>query len=643
MIDDSKNKKSFFYGHSEILICLILFIITSAVYLQVLYHGFVIFDDPEYVIANPHIINGLTIKSIIWSFTAEVQGNWHPLTLLSHMLDCQLYGLNPGPHHITSLFLHILNTLLLFLVLKRMTDALWKSAFAAALFALHPLHIESVAWVAERKDVLSTLFWMLTMWCYVRYAQRPDIKRYTLVLFPFVLGLTAKPMLVTLPFVLLLLDYWPLKRIHFGKPGNWRLLLEKVPLFAISAASSIVTCVFQESGKLVASLANVSISVRIENALVSYVNYICKMFWPFNLAVLYPHPQILPWWKVSGACLLLASIFFLAIKLWRRHPYITVGWLWYMGTLVPVIGLVQVGAQAMADRYTYVPLIGLFIAVAWGAPGLVTHWRHKKIALTVAAVMLLSIFTTATVFQLRYWTDSTRLLEQTLRVTSNNWVTHYNLGAIMAEQKKTAQAVMHFSETPRINPNIEEAHFNLGVIKAHHGMTIQAINHFSEALRINPRLGDAHYHLGVALDKTGRTNDAVKHFSLALQTNPRSAEAHNNMGTALIKMGRMHDAIKHFSEALCINPAYAKPHYNLGIVLANEGRFSEAIKHFSESLRLNPGDAEAHNILGGILLNQGRATEAISHYTEALRIKPGFAEAHRNLNRAQALKGGKSN
>jgi tetratricopeptide (TPR) repeat protein len=444
-------------------------------------------------------------------------------------------------------------------------------------------------------------------------------------------------MLVTLPFVLLLLDHWPLKRIHFGKPGNWQLLFEKVPLFAFSAASSIVTCIFQESGKLVASLAHVSISVRIENALVSYVTYIYKMLWPFNLAVLYPHPQSLPWWKVAGACLLVASAFFLTIRLWRRHPYISVGWLWYMGTLVPVIGLVQVGAQSMADRYTYVPLIGLFIAVAWGAPELVARWRHKKIALTITAITLLSILATATVFQLRYWADSTKLLEHTLRVTSNNWLTHYNLGAIMAEQGKAAKAAMHFSETLRINPNIEEAHFNLGVIKAHHGMTTQAINHFSEAIRINPGLWEAHYHQGVALNKMGRTNDAIRHFSKTLQINPGSAETHNNIGSALIKIGRTNDAIKHFLEALRINPAYAKPHYNLGIVLANEGRFSEAIRHFSDSLRLNPGDAEAHNILGGILLNQGRITEAISHFSEAVRINPRDVKAQTNLKTALSV------
>jgi len=510
-----------------------LCLITLAVYCQVVNHEFIYYDDNVYVTENPYIKSGLTSENVVWSFTAKVLGNWHPLTLLSHMLDCQLYGLNSGRHHLTSVFFHIANTLLLFLVLRRMTDALWRSAFVAALFAIHPLHVESVAWVAERKDVLSTFFWMLTMWGYVRYVERPGVNRYLLVVLFFVLGLMAKPMLVTLPFVLLLLDYWPLKRFQFGQSGGGRLVLEKLPLFVLSAASSVVTYFVQQSEGAVRSLSGFPVAVRIENAIISYINYIIKMFCPLNLSVFYPHPGTLLFWQISGACLLLVSISFIVFRIIRQHPYIAVGWLWYMGTLVPVIGLVQVGLQAMADRYTYISLIGIFIIIAWGFPKILVRWRYKKTVLASISSALLLILMTLAWFQVRYWVNSISLFEHALHVTTNNYMMHNGLGAALANQGKMDKAISHFSESLRINPWNEETQYILGLAFAKQGRIDEAIIHYYEALRINPRFAEAHNKLGVALNRKGEIEDAIVHFREALRISPDLTNANNNLKKAL--------------------------------------------------------------------------------------------------------------
>ncbi|NIQ87873.1 MAG: hypothetical protein GWN93_01765, partial [Deltaproteobacteria bacterium] len=399
---------------------------------------------------------GLTRESFIWAFTTTDEANWHPLTWLSHMVDCQLYGLNPAGHHLTNVLLHSASTVLLFLILLGMTGSRWRSALVAALFALHPLHVESVAWVAERKDVLSTLFWMLTLWAYLAYTKRPERKRYLLIIVAFTLGLMAKPMLVTLPFVLLLLDYWPLKRIELGqsasglpaanqpstiaeKPGAqaFRLLLEKTPLFVLTAASSVVTFVVQKSEGAVGALEVYPLKIRVANALVSYVSYIIKMIWPQNLAVFYPHPgQSLPMWQAVAAGILLVLISIAVIRAGRRQPYLPVGWLWYLGTLVPVIGLVQVGAQAMADRYTYVPLIGLFIMAAWGVPELMKKWHHRRVALVVSAALVLFALMTCARLQLRHWKNSIALLSHAHAVTAKSYLVHNNLGSALNELGK---------------------------------------------------------------------------------------------------------------------------------------------------------------------------------------------------------------
>ncbi|MBW2019207.1 MAG: tetratricopeptide repeat protein [Deltaproteobacteria bacterium] len=601
---------------SEVIVCLFLILTTLAVFWQVRNHDFVNYDDNIYVTESRHVRNGLTRQGVIWAFTTTHVGYWIPLTWLSHMLDYQLFGSNPGWHHLTSLIFHIANTLLLFLVLKQMTGALFRSAFVAALFALHPLNIESVAWLFERKGVLSTFFWMLTIGAYVRYAKRPDLHRYLLVLLFFALGLMAKPMLVTLPLVLLLLDYWPLGRFPFERSvGNMnpqicnamnigyerspfiRLVLEKMPFFALAAAWSFATFTAAEHVGALPSLELFPMKVRIANALVSYISYIKKMLWPYHLSVFYPHPGMLPVWHVASAVLLLLFISYIAIRSWQRQPYVAFGWLWYIGTLVPVIGLVQVGAFAMADRYVYIPLIGLFIMVAWGVSDILTRWQYGKIFLAISAGVVLSVLMVCTWIQVGHWRSSTTLFQHAIHVTDNNYLAYNNLGNALARQGKIDEAIAHYIEALQIRPDYEMAHNNLGV----------------------------------ALAKKGRLDEAIGHFSMALCIKPDNIQTHNNMGLALSLQGKLDKAVAYFFEALRIKPEYAEAHYNLGNALARQGKIKEAISYYEEALRIKPEYAEAHNNLGVALARQGRNKKAIAHFFEALRIKADYQEAQKNL------------
>ncbi|MBC8393806.1 MAG: tetratricopeptide repeat protein, partial [Deltaproteobacteria bacterium] len=526
----NNRSKIFEIKHLEILVCLFLVIAILTVYWQVQNYDFVNYDDDHYVYENRHVQEGLTLKSVTWAFTTIHVSNWHPLTWLSHMLDYQLYGMNPGRHHLTNLFLHIANTLLLFFVFRKMTGGLWQSAFIAALFALHPLHVESVAWVSERKDVLSTFFWMLTMWSYLWYVGHLLVYRYILVVLFFALGLMSKPMLVTLPFVLLLLDFYPLNRFKFQpsdgsansqqRSNTLRLILEKIPLFVLVAMSSAITFYAQKHGGAVKSLDFFPLKARVANALVSYVKYIGKMVYPSKLAVLYPHPGMLPWWKIAGACLLLVSISFLAIRVVKQSPYFVVGWLWYLGTLVPVIGLVQVGIQSMADRYTYVPLIGIFIIIVWGIPELVAQWRYRKIWLATLATIILATLMAVTWKQVGYWGNSVALFEHTLKITSNNDVAHYNLGIALNKQGRTEEAIENFIKTLQLNPRYINAYNNLGVALVQTGKTDEALIYLQKALQIDPDTTDTHINLGIALFSKGRTEDAITHFRQAHRIKP---------------------------------------------------------------------------------------------------------------------------
>jgi tetratricopeptide (TPR) repeat protein len=698
----------------EWIICLFLIAVILAVYWQVTDYDFVNYDDINYVTENPHVRSGLSLKGIAWAFSTTHASNWHPLTWLSHMLDVQLFGLKPGWHHLVNVFFHIVNTVLLFLIFNRMTRALWPSAFVAALFALHPLHVESVAWVSERKDVLSTFFWMLTMGAYAFYVEKPDTKKYLLTLGVFALGLMAKPMLVTLPFVLLLLDYWPLNRfqtpipaggnssrlpdannpgakkkkpkksadrnnaeikkaMHFS--GQWPVLLalikEKIPFFALSILSSVITVYAQQDA--VESIEVIPVGARIANALVSYINYIGKMFWPRELAILYPHPGMVPAWQAAGAALILALATFFVIRLMRRFRYLALGWFWYLGTLVPVIGLVQVGLQAMADRYTYVPLIGLFIMIAWGIDDISSRWRQKRAILAVVSVLALSGLMLSTWNQLPCWRDSVSLFQHALKTTQNNSTAHLNLGMALVDQRKMDEAVSHFMEVLKINPGEEKAYINLGYTfykvgkydeaiawsrealrinpgsaKAYgnignslvkEGKMAEAISIFKEGVRVNPNDAHGHYNLGNAHMSLRQTGEAISQFREAIRINPDYVDAHNNLGNALATQGKTGEAIAQFREAVRINPGYVNAYINLGYASAEEGKLEESIAYFKKALSLKPDSAETHFNLGNILISLKRPVEAIDHFREAVRIKPDYAKANNNLGSTLLLQG----
>jgi tetratricopeptide (TPR) repeat protein len=562
----------------EVIIGFFLVVSTLAVYWPVGSHEFVGYDDDGYVTENPRVKRGLTIDNIVWAFRSNQKSNWHPLTWLSHMLDVQLFGMNAGAHHMTSVFFHILNSLLLFAVFRKMTGRVWPSGFVAAMFALHPLHVESVAWIAERKDVLSTFFWMLTLWSYARYTVFPDIRRYLPVAGFFLLGLMAKPMLVTLPFVLLLLDYWPLKRLRFNAQDHQiseshqrlpalQLFMEKMPLFFLSLLSCVITFLVQQKTGALASIELQPLSLRIANALISYVKYIQKMIWPDNLAVLYPYPPSISGWYTIGALVMLGGITFLAVRYAKKFPWLMVGWLWYLGTLVPVIGFVQTGVQAMADRYTYLPAIGLFIIAAWGGPRIAAGWCYKTKALSIASAALFIFFMTASRSQVRYWHDSLSLFNHALATTSDNYVMHNNLGFELALKGYTDEAIKHYREALAIHPDFEAAHINLGV--------------------------------------------------------------------ALRRQGRVDDSIKYYYAVLSVRPGYAGVHHNLGISMLHKGRIDQAISHFQEALRIKPDDAEVYNSLGAAMVSKGKIKEAMASFRQALRIDPDFSAAKNNLDKLE--------
>jgi len=672
----------------EFVICFTLMMIILVVFWQVRSFEFIGYDDDRYVTHNHHVQRGLAKESVIWAFTAFHASNWHPLTWLSHMLDVKFFGLNPAGHHLTNLFFHVLSTLMLFFILKSMTGMVWKSSVVAALFAVHPLHVESVVWVAERKDVLSVFFGMAALWAYVRYTKQPVLSRYLPILLLFALGLMSKPMLVTLPFVLLLLDYWPLGRIPFPPSANanlkmtgflktlcpgspiYCLVLEKVPFFLLSAASSVVTLMAQRQE--IASHQSLHLSERMANAVVAYVGYIIKMIWPYPLAVFYPYPKDVLLWKSAGAGLFLIFISVIVIKKFREFPYLLVGWCWYLGTLVPVIGLVQVGLQSMADRYTYMPLIGLFIIIAWGLPDLIIHWRFRRIALTVAAVIVLSLLSAVAWFQLHHWRNSVTLFEHTLAVTRDNYVMHNNMGAVLAEKGKTAEAAEHYREALKIKPDDAEARYNLGNIMLRQGQFENALVQYAEVLRHKPDFASAHNNAGIALSSLGKETEAVPHFQEALridpqlegarvnlekalskvqkprgegvsipgsQADPASAAGQMHAGLSFVSRGRMEEAIPHFREALRINPNLAEAHVSLGLALAHRQKLDEAVVHFRKAAKLKPGVAETHNSLGVALAQQGNLDEAIPQFQEALRINPRFAKAHNSLGVVMARKG----
>ena len=617
------NKKYFY------IICLFLVVATLAVYWQVLDNDFVIFDDDVYVTENAHVHKGVTFDGLTWAFTSSHSSNWHPLTWISHMIDCQLYGLNPRGHHITSLLFHVANTLLLLLILLRMTGALWQSSFVAALFAIHPLHVESVAWVAERKDVLSTFFMMLTLWAYILYIKKREVKRYLLVVLFFILGLMSKPMLVTLPFILLLLDFWPLGRLSLshdtrnvvtGQQTNekmdiFRLVLEKVPLLTLAVVSSVATFIVQERGGAMELLKSYSLQTRIINAFVAYIEYIVNMVWPVELVVLYPHPgNSLPLWKGVVAGLALVLITILVIRKARKIPYLAVGWLWYVVTLIPVIGIVQVGSQAMSDRYTYITLIGLFVIISWGTKDLLSKWLHRKIWLCTLAAIILPVLIVLTWKQVQYWENSNTLFKHTLKHTSNNFLIHNNQGIVLREQGRTEEAIKHYLQAMRSNPDYALAHYNLSNAYAEQGKDKKVIEACKQAIRIKPDYADAHYNLGVAYGGSGKYKEAIEAFKQVIRIDPDYLQAHYNLGGVFAGLGKYRDAIEAFQQVIRIDPDYALVRNNLGIAYGALGKYKEAAEAFQQAIRIDPDDADAYLSLGIAYLSLNDRGSALEQY-----------------------------
>jgi tetratricopeptide (TPR) repeat protein len=641
-----------------LLIYFFLAAATLTVFWQVNDCDFINYDDDVYISRNGHIQDGITIKGIRWAFTTDYADNWHPLTWISHMADVQLFGMNPRGHHLTNLLFHLANTLLLFFVFHRMTKAIWQSAFIAALFALHPLHVESVAWVAERKDVLSTFFWILTVGAYGFYVERPGLQRYLTIFVFFTLGLMAKPMLVTLPFVMLLLDYWPLKRFEEKKSASeirpevkapafsherkgkskkkhavkgakaiehaaktertgelrydWTLirflLWEKIPFFAMSVVSSIVTFIAQKEA--VQSIEALPLGVRFANAFVSYILYIGKMIWPSNLAVSYPHPGLWPLWQVLGAVFLLIAATILVIREAKRFPYLSVGWLWYVGTLVPVIGLIQVGSLARADRYTYIPLIGLFLNVAWGIPELLKGWRYRKKAFLLSSAFILLCLSIVTWTQVGYWRNSITLFDHALKVTDRNINAYHNRAIAYMNLGNYRQAIEDYDKAIELNPKSAGAYYNRAIAYENLGNYRQAMEDYDKAIELNPKFAEAYYNRAIAYGRLGNYRQAMEDTNKAIELNPKFAKAYNNRAIAYMNLGSYTQAIEDANKAIELNPKYANAYNNRAIAYGHLGNYRQAMEDANKAIELNPKYANAY-------YNRAIAYEHLGNYRQA--------------------------
>ena len=606
---------------------------------------FVGFDDELYVTQNQIVQKGISLNGIKWAFTTFHSANWHPLTWLSHMLDCELYGLNSAGHHWTNVEFHIANTLLLFFILFMMTGALWQSAFVAALFAMHPLHVESVAWISERKDVLSTFFGLLSIAAYYYYVKQSSVKYYLLVIALLSLSLMAKPMLVTIPFVLLLIDFWPLNRFRLQrdfnlKPEkkysdiirrNFRIILEKIPIFIPVVISCIVTFFAQNSKGAVKPLQALAFKSRVANAFVAYVNYLFKTIWPHKLAVFYPHPEnTLPSWQIAGAALLIAIACVAAIMAAKKYPYIAVGFFWYLGTLVPVIGLVQVGDQAMADRYTYIPLIGIFIIVSWGVSDILKKWRYQRIVLSVFAVTILTVFSWRTSLQEKYWTNGITLFEHAIEVTKNNTKAQNNLGNALVG-KDIDRAIYHYKEALKINPCDSFALYNLGTALIQKKDYKGATRYLTKVIKLNPRLKDARNNFANILYLQLKPNAAISQYQKILQTDPDNAHVHYNLACVLSSQNKTNEAILHYKEALRVDPKYVKAQYELGNILLDRGKIKEAVFHYAKAIKYKPDYVQVYNAMGLILARQGKYKKAEMFFSKALQLDPEFSMARKNL------------
>ena len=629
---------------TDLLVCVGLVAVTWAVFGQTLAHDFVNFDDHLYVYENPLVIRGLSTEGIIGAFTHTHARNWHPLTTISHMLDCQLHGLKAGGHHLTNVILHTISVLLLFLVLKQMTGGLWQSAFVAALFAIHPLHVESVAWIAERKDVLSAVFFMLTLAAYARYARAPSAPRYLLVALLFAFGLMSKPMLVTLPFVLLLLDYWPLNRVAVRRTksqvrGQWSvvngLIIEKIPLLIFSAISCVITFVIQK--RATGALPPLPLLWRADNAFASYIIYIWKTLWPTRLAVFYPHPNnMVPAWEVVIAIGLLLVMTGAAIVFRGKRPYLFTGWLWYLVMLVPVIGFVQVGEQGHADRYTYLPHIGLFLLAAWSiADVTASHWSTLGIAIATGVVIIITGLAWAAFVQTSYWRNSETLWTHALAVTSENDFAHNNLAYLLADRGELDDAISHFAAAARIRSSKTDRHYNVGSAfiemnladaLARKGESDEAMVHYEQAIKLEPNYADAYYNRGNVLFAKGRIEEAIADWEKSLLIQPNHADAHTCLGNALLRQGSLKQAIAQYETALVLAPEDPHSRNNIAWVLATSSDGSirdgaKAIAFAEQAVALSGGrEPQFRRTLAAAYAENGRFSEAIAAAQQAAAI-----------------------
>ena len=585
----------------KFLICLSLAAVTFAAYEPVLHNDFVNYDDNLYITENTHATGGITADSVIWAFTQPHSYMWHPLTSLSHILDCQLFGLNAHWHHFVSLLFHIVSALLVFMIFTNMTGTIWPSAFIAALFALHPIQVESVAWAAERKTVLSGLFWFITIFVYIWYAKRPSIRRYILLLVVFGLCIMTKPIVVTLPFALLLLDYWPLNRFtaehtKIAEEKNkinsahslvsavrqaGQLILEKIPLIALSAVLSVITFLTQVKSNTVLNISALALNDRIANVFLSYTRYIGKLFWPLNLAVFYPFDvNIFAPWQLATCFLLFFIITIFVLRFGRDRRYLLVGWFWFVGTLVPVIGFVQVGLQALADRYAYISFTGLFIIIAWGLPELLSKWPKRNIALGLSMATALITLGICTHQQVSLWNNSYTLFSHIIQVTQNNYIAYNNLGAAYNGMGRYQDAIECYKQATTINTNFADAFVGLGVTYGKLGRWQNEVEAYKQAIELKPGYAEAYYDLGAAYKDLGRHEDALEAYKQAIKIKPDYAEAYNNLGVTCFQLGRYQDAIGAYKQAIKIKTDFALAHYALGIAYLATGDKNSALEEY---------------------------------------------------------------
>jgi tetratricopeptide (TPR) repeat protein len=614
---------------------LLLILATTTTYFPVKDSEFIDLDDDVYVTDNPWIQQGLNLQSISWAVTSFREGVWNPMTWISFMLDYQLFGLNPAGYHLTNLVLHLGSVLLLLGVLYRMTGGFWPSLLVAALFALHPLNVESVAWVTERKNVLSTLFWMLSLWAYLEYLRKPVWQNYLGIMGFLILGLMSKQMLVTLPCALLLLDYWPLRRL--GDSGKEfqkrlpRLLLEKLPLFAVVTGAGLLTLIAAHTDDALPSLERLPLGARLGNTPLAYALYLKKMVWPMDLAVFYPHPgtSMSPM-AIALAILVLAGI---SMGVWwgRNSRYLVVGWLWYLGTLVPAAGLIQVGGQSMADRHTYIPAIGIFIMLIWGVAESAQAMRLRTAWLATASLGLIISMMVLTRQQVGHWKDSITLFEHTVSTTDGNYLVHNNLGTALLERGDVDAAIENFSKVLEVRPHSDRGLYNMALALRAQGKVEESAHYLARALQSNPSMAEAYNNLGIILISQNRPEDAITLFREAIEIAPRMEQAHSNLGTAFISQGLVDEALVHFSKAVELNPYKAKSYNNLGATMDLQGRSEEALSFYRRALELSPSSSLTYNNMGKTYRDLGDLDEAAAHFSQAIVTQPDLADAHFQL------------